>query len=234
MKSVVCFLLIAGTVVSAFPFSWMDSLTHQRSAGDVVYTPAKLPCSFGMVETMVSMDEKGEELLTTVGNYYVDNKMAVGMLKTTNTWLESDGVFVFRPDETYTDVGKVFGYYFEADLASCLSEPVDLESLESRRQDMFAAIYKKKYFDGVNQTTYKGKKCKMYYKYDEKEMQTDYCYVDFNDFLLGHYMKDKRGFQYTEDFSFSLGKVPIEAFALNKTQYPYCTDEAYKLPVEQC
>jgi len=234
MKSVVCFLLIAGTIVSAYPSSWMDSLTHQRSFDDVVYTPAKMPCSFGMVEIMNTWDEKGELVYTEIGNYYVDNKMAIGVLKTSNTWLIEDNVFAFRPDETHTEGGKVCGYYFEADVASCTSACWSLEKLESMRQDMFAAIYEKKYFDGVNLTTYKGKKCKMFYKYDKKENQTDYCYVDLYDFLLGHYRKDSRGYEYTEDFSFSLGKVPMEAFALNKTHYPYCKDPAYKVPEEQC
>jgi len=222
---IIAFIALFAVAALAFDLRKPFQLKGKRSVGDVVFTPAKLPCAYSIHIAM----EITQESYTMTADEMISRAKDLLLL-----------------NYTIKDYGMSTAYSYRFDLEQSLTVPVyeaysgsycqrdDKSEHEAKEEaDSQVALFtEKNSFDGVDNTVFQGKPCKVYYLATDDE-HVD-LYVDDNDYIIGeyYYTNDKTSeglatFKY--DFN-----VPMGVFALDRTTYSGCEQKAYSVPPQQC
>jgi len=232
MKTIVVFALLAAFAY-AQNFTYFIRPLTMNKVGEVVFTPAVLPCSYTI--KINSQQFKGSNRTAPV---YINQRVAYdgGIVSLYSEFRESGtkGFDVIRSDLKHSEKGEyftpLFSGYASNTTHSCSNK--DLSESETKK-DVEAILHmftEKTNFDGVKDTLFQGKRCKMYYT--EKEDLHIHMYVDNKNYIIGVWEQQGKD-TLLAFFSYQFN-APMYNFALDREEFPGCDEKAYSAPQEQC
>jgi len=226
MKAFVAFALLALTVYALPSLSGFN--LHKRKMGSVVFTPAQLPCAYTI--------SGGFEL-------YYDGKLT----QTVNQTIHRDGALFsqdfytsgsfnylsVRYDLSIKKDDKTYVPVYSADKGkkqSCQVDEIEKEDMDSRIDEALSAFMTEHTFELSNKTSFRGKKCVMYYIKDENTDKM--LFANDDNYIIGYIERTGKSTMLVEvgyDFH-----VPMTLFAVDRLSYPGCDKKAYSIPLQQC
>jgi len=195
----------------------------QKSSDTVIFTPHSLPCGYNVVDRMhLETDGQVEEQVTTynvLGPFFrvqfdVDDGALIEEL-------------VLRPDINIPDPDsdKIYIEEFHGvtiyvnGTENLLVELGDVDSALDEYLDWYLNPW-----EFLNKTTgsHYGKKCQIFYDYDEEENIDVYVYADMDNYIFGLNASGE-GYLELHNMTYSF-KTNIHSFVLNKKLFYDCND----------
>ena len=199
------------------------------SMGDVTFTPAKLPCAFTIKTEIERTLEGSKEGTVSVQEDYHYHGGLFHLISNIENTSRSD--ILVRPDIIFKEKKQEYVPIFDAMPKQKCQYIKSLKSdIENYEMNWLGVFMQKQTFDTVSESTFKGKKCKMYYS--ETETTLKFLYVDDNDYVIGSWHSNGHKTEATS--MYYIFNAPLEEFAMNRTMYSDCDQKAYSIPKEQC
>jgi len=227
MRFLACLALVVASVYAfAAPFEKV-ALSKTRSAGEATFTPAKLPCAF-TINTQIERDVPGSSFSIEEDYHYRGGLFHMVSIIDKTSYSE----LAVRIDLPFKDQGQEYVPVFSV-IPKQKCQKVKM--LSSRAQEYIGESWLnlfmiKQTYDGVEDSEFKGKKCKMYYtRRNEQELHV---FVDDSNYVIGswRYNGDR-----TDTTSMSyVFSAPLDWFAMNRTKVSDCDSKAYSVPKDQC
>jgi len=209
-------------------FGFANRLRSTRSnTRSVVFHPAQLPCAFGI---NLHSEEYSKGKLYDVYNQsiYRNGK------NTLDAYYDTSAAKVTTVRFDQMEQGLVPLYHGEKEETStCQGARLAAEAVEERIKEALGFFLEDMTFDGVNASSFKGKKCNLYYVTMDDKVRM-HLYADSDNFIIGvtGFNEEEQVSMIAEvsyDFKFSL-----DLFAQSRTSFPGCDDAAYTVPKDQC
>jgi len=203
------------------------SMGAKGHIGKVVFTPHKLPCSFG-INAHTDCYESGRVGWSYNNSIYRNGK---NTLEATYFAILCD-VFTTRFDQSYEEQGKTMVpvyHGWKRPSASCETTAYETSDIESSIEYHLRMFLESSSFDSVTPSSFKGKKCNMY----TREEDAFELYADENNFIIGYADKSKPATILISDVSYDFN-FTMNVFAQSRISFPDCDDKAYTTPKDQC
>jgi len=238
MKFVVFSLIAVCAFALRFPaFNKADFAVPELRDGDsVMFVPAELPCSYTLTSELYQNTTTvyDENNVTTVLGDIIQTEMVYGFMEKThqvNLLPEETApvIIVDRLDLNETREGVLCEPRFTLNETQCIKEYIPVEEAIKEVIDSRAILIETAWFMGVNDTTFNGTDCKVYY--NETNSSSILFYVDENDRIIGTTFISIFG-NITSNMTavFMYGPEPeLSDFVMDTTSV-VCDDEAYNAP----
>ena len=205
---------------------------------EISFVPAKLPCSFRVLEECnVFVEGSTQPKYTEETEYFVDGQVFAHF----DPKDYSSGFGIQRVDLMRESQGGLVYPVISSAFKICSTPMWKKEEAQDFINHYIGAYYQKQVFESVNETTFQGKKCKAYfttkptietqYKFDEF-----YLFADDENNVLGY-----EGVARVGDSSLFFVTTPtfseissLDIFAVKRSDCPDLEDDAYIPPKEQC
>jgi len=225
MKVIVFVALFAVAALAFNPQKPFQLGRHVRSVGDVVFTPAKLPCAYKIIVAAEITQQSSTMIADQVYNRANDLLLFNYSIRSSPGSMAYSYRFDLEQSGTVPVFEAYSGYY-------CTKNDEPTEDAKRDAYNQVAFFNEKQTYDGVDNTVFQGQNCKAYYT--ANDMEHIFVYVDDNDYIIGeyYYLNDKSMEALaTVKYSFD---VPMDVFALDRATFTGCDQKAYSVPPEQC
>jgi len=234
MKTVVVIVALLAAFTYASQFEYFIRPIGMNKTGQVVFTPAKLPCSY-----VIKLDGQQFQKDNRTSTHFNQRIAYDGdMLSLFSSFSESQvrGLDIIRTDLKHTEQGNtyipLFSGYGTNKSGECKYKDLTESEANKEIKEVLAKFTEKSVFDGVRDTVFRGKKCKLYHTDKEEEKHHLRVFVDNKNFIVGVWEQQQDETLLTfisYDFN-----VTMNLFALNREEFPGCGEKAYSYPKDQC
>jgi len=228
MKTIVVFALLAAFAYAQNFTYFIHPLTMNK-VGEVVFTPAQLPCAYTINVTAEITQRESGQSYTVIAVESMHRAKDLFMLDYSFKETPDHIAYSYRFDLEQSGMVPEFeayaGYYCNRD---------DMSEEQARDAvDQFVAFFiQKQLYDTVEDTTFQGKQCKVYSTVVDDEHEN--IYVDENNYIIGEYLyTDDKSMEALATVKYNFD-VPMSTFALDRSVFTGCDQKAYSVPPEQC
>jgi len=228
MKGIIVFAVLLIGIACANS-DWKSAIFPKiRSTGSVVFTPAKLPCSYSI--QMIGKKTIKTTIQQFKKTYFYNGGMLYGSFSTPDSF--SEGVY-------RTDLQKgsgpeamvpVFDAWHDFMQKKCTQQDAQRKYIDLSIKQNLLYFTQTQTFDSVSDTVFQGKKCKMYHLKDS--VQELRLYADEKHYVIGLWVQ--QGVVETSASVQYVFKYDLKSFAFDRKAFPTCYERAYSTPNDQC